>query len=75
MGIKKINSHTHTHTHHSQWSEVGITTDSVTQSANGKSYHVVCTTEHLTSFAVLVDVVETNVGSYVYVTSLVYFLM
>ena len=45
----------------SQWLDDGVTTDNVTTSPDGRSYHVVCTTKHFTSFAVLVDVSDVEV--------------
>ena len=45
----------------SEWLDDGVTTDNVTTSPDGRSYHVVCTTKHFTSFAVLVDVSDVEV--------------
>jgi hypothetical protein len=47
----------------SEWLEDGVTTESVTMAPDGRSYHVLCSTVHFTSFAVLVDVSGVEVQS------------
>ena len=46
----------------SEWLDTGVTTENVTVANDGRSYHVLCTAEHFTSFAVLVDVSDTEVS-------------
>jgi uncharacterized FlaG/YvyC family protein len=48
--------------HASEWLEDGVTTESVTAAPDDRSYHVLCSTEHFTSFAVLVDVSDVEVA-------------
>ena len=46
----------------SEWLDTGVTTDNVTVATDGHSYHLLCTAEHFTSFAVLVDVSDIEVS-------------
>ena len=46
----------------SEWLDTGVTTENVTVANDGRSYHVLCTAEHFTSFAVLVDVSDIEVS-------------
>ena len=53
----------------SAWSEEGISTDIISYDEERKSYNIVCSSAHLTSFAVLLDVndalsVSTHTSSY-----------
>ena len=50
--------------YYSEWLEDGLTTDSVTKAPDGLSYHVLCSAQHFTSFAVLVDVSDVEVSLY-----------